>query len=242
MVRSLKVVRRVSRVPKANHHRLGYAEMCRNIRCDAHSTFATGQKLTLLSGRPMSAVIPHTGLSAVHEAAVPNTLRISQPLDSHATHRQQSFRSERRSARPRHRRSPSFCCGTPEKHARVKGLEKSQAQFGSPLTPAIERRFRRSSRSLTRRRTRTAVRRSGCGPESSRRSTAGAADRGGAPGGAARPKQTIPARGRSVARAAPGARAGGNIRPRGAAHTLAPPGAPFPCLWLGLVSLGVAWR
>src|SRR5579863_7663874 len=34
---------------------------------------------------------------------------------------------------------------------------------------------------------------------------------------------------RSVARAAPEARASGNIRPRGAAHDLAPPGAPFPC-------------
>src|SRR5580698_7470855 len=59
-----------------------------------------------------------------------------------------------------------------------------------------------------------------------RRSTVAAADRGEAPGGAARPKRAVSVRGSSVARAAPEARAGGNIRPRGAATTLAPPGAP----------------
>src|SRR5271154_1839466 len=53
-----------------------------------------------------------------------------------------------------------------------------------------------------------------------RRSTAAAEDRdgGGAPGGAARPKQAVRASGSSVARATPEAWAGGNIRPRGVAH------------------------
>jgi len=61
-------------------------------------------------------------------------------------------------------------------------------------------------------------------------------DGGGAPGGAARPKQTVRVSGSSVARATPEARAGGNIRPRGVAHDPAPPGAPlargFSCEWL----------
>ena len=53
-----------------------------------------------------------------------------------------------------------------------------------------------------------------------RRSTAAAENRdgGGAPGGAARPKQAVRASGSSVARATPEAWAGGNIRPRGVAH------------------------
>jgi hypothetical protein len=67
---------------------------------------------------------------------------------------------------------------------------------------------------------------------------------------AARPKQTIPARGRSVARAAPGARADGNIRPRGAAtlwrlpalHCRACGLASLGFAWLGFAWLGFAWR
>src|ERR1700685_2334738 len=53
-----------------------------------------------------------------------------------------------------------------------------------------------------------------------RRSTAAAENRdgGGAPGGAARPKQAVRASGSSVARATPEAWSGGNIRPRGVAH------------------------
>src|SRR5580704_13165549 len=63
-------------------------------------------------------------------------------------------------------------------------------------------------------------------------------DGGGAPGGAARPKQAVRASGSSVARATPEAWAGGNIRPRGVAHD---PGASrrstrnargFSCEWL----------
>jgi hypothetical protein len=119
--------------------------------------------------------------------------------------------------------------------------KKSAAQFGLPLTPAIERRFRRSTRSLTKTPDANSDPAERVRSLKLRRSTAGAADRGGAPGGAARPKQTIPARGRSVARAAPGARTDGNIRSRGAATTLAPPGASFPCLVL-LAWLSSAWR
>ena len=47
---------------------------------------------------------------------------------------------------------------------------------------------------------------------------------------------------RSVARATPEARAGGNIRPRGVAHDPAPPGAPlffeWLCVTLALAKLG----
>lgn len=43
---------------------------------------------------------------------------------------------------------------------------------------------------------------------------------------------------RSVARATPEARAGGNIRPRGVAHDPAPPGAP---LFLGMAFVSVAF-
>ena len=68
---------------------------------------------------------------------------------------------------PQHRRPPSFCCAAPKKHACANDLEKSKSQFGWRLTCAIERRFRRSSRSLTRRRTPKAIRRSGSGPKTS---------------------------------------------------------------------------
>ena len=73
-----------------------------------------------------------------------------------------------------------------------------------------------------------------------RRSTAAAENRdgGGAPGGAARPKQAVRASGSSVARATPEAWAGGNIRPRGVAHDPAPPGAP---LFLGMAFVSVAF-
>jgi len=61
---------------------------------------------------------------------------------------------------------------------------------------------------------------------------AGNRDGGGAPGGAARPKQAVRASESSVARATPEAWAGGNIRPRGVAHDPAPPGAPLFFEWL----------
>jgi hypothetical protein len=144
-----------------------------------------------------------------------------------------------------HRRPPSFWCGAPKKHARAKDLEKSDSQFGLPLTPAVERRFRRIVSLLKRRRPPKAIRRSESGPERSRRSTAAAVDRGGAPGGAARPKQAIPARGRPVARAAPGARAGGDIRPRGAAHDPGASRRSIACLaffgWRGVTMTPFPW-
>ena len=61
----------------------------------------------------------------------------------------------------------------------------------------------------------------GAGAEHARRRSTAAAenrDGGGAPGGAARPKQAVRASGLSVARATSEAWAGGNIRPRGVAH------------------------
>ena len=127
-----------------------------------------------------------------------------------------------------------------EKNMRcAKDLEKSESQFGLPLTLAIERRFRRLIPLAYK--TPDAEQRSG-GAGAVLKAYGGrqprAADRGGAPGGAARPQQTIPARERSVARAAPGARAGGNIRPRGAAHDSGASRRSISVLGL----LGFAWR
>jgi hypothetical protein len=171
-------------------------------------------------------------------------MRISQARNSPSTHRQRIIPGVNAIRRATTSAAAVILLRRAEKNLRAStAWRKSAAQFGSPLTRAMERRFRRSARSLTRRRALTAIRRSGCGLKL-RRSTAGAADRGGAPGGAARPKQTIPARGRSVARAAPGAQAGGNIRPRGAATLWRLPALHYSACglaWFRLALFRLAW-
>ncbi len=150
----------------------------------------------------------------------------------------ESLRSERRSARHDVAGHRHFGAVRRKKHACANGLEKSEAQFGLPLTRAIERRFRRSSRSPTRRRPLTAD------PAERERSQATAVDSRGGGSRWSAGRRSAPDAGDPRKETFCGARrarsaSGWQRPPAWRGHTLAPPGASFPCLF-GLAWL--AWR